>query len=106
MSKYDKSIDYCGPAESWLTRYIPNELFGVSINHCCYLHDMSWTGEGVRHKEGDKHFRNCIKEKFKYKAEKEGGFKGAGLRLAGFFISWLYYFSVRLGSLQHRTGGW
>lgn len=127
-SEYNRHIDYCGPGESWLTRYIPNDLFGVNINHCCYKHDIGWGSDRPRYKNQDKHFRNCIRDKFHAKATQErkdsknnarqqdrvlhwaatrtkGTAKYLGLRLAGFCISWLYYASVRLGSLHHRSKG-
>lgn len=100
---YNPKIDYCGPAESWLTRYIPNKILGVDINYCCYKHDISWTGDDVRHKAGDVDFRNHIKRKFAEKAATKSTAKYFGYRLAGFFVSWLYYFSVRLGSVHHRN---
>lgn len=101
---YNRHIDYCGPGESWLTRYIPNDLFGVNVNHCCYLHDVGWAKDGPRYKHEDKEFRNCIRAKFKAKASSEKRLlKYLGLRLAGFCISWLYYISVRLGSLHNRS---
>ena len=103
MDEYDSSIDYCGPGESWLTKRIPNKIKGVSINHCCYLHDVGWRPEEPRYKDKDVKFRNCIKRKFKRKAEQADRYRDwVMLRLTGFIVSWLYYISVRIGSLHNR----
>jgi hypothetical protein len=104
MQEYDPSVDYCGPGESWLTKHIPNKILGVDINYCCYKHDVSWSGDEPRYKDADIEFRAHIKRKFAEAASLQNSrLKRAGYRLTGFFVSWPYYFSVRLGSLHNRN---
>lgn len=101
--RYFENIDYCGPGESWLTALIPNTILGVSINHCCYLHDAGWAGEEPRYKSQDIKFRECILAKFDVRAALAKSWRTElRIRLVGFCVAWLYYYSVRLGSLQHR----
>ena len=104
MNNYDPDTDYCGPGESWLTKYIPNKILGVDINYCCYKHDVAWGDDKPRYKDSDVEFRNHIKRKFREKAYSQKTYpKQLGYQLAGFFVSWLYYASVRLGSLKYRA---
>lgn len=100
---YKESIDYCGPGESFLTKYIPRKITGIDINHCCYMHDSNWRGDGIRYKAKDLHFKECIKFKFLIKANRKTGLTKAKIKLTGWLVANLYYASVRLGSLLHRN---
>lgn len=84
--KYNPEIDYCGPGRGWLTKLIPNEIGGVSVNYYCYKHDVGYATSD-RRKVQDKAFRNDIKE----------AYKDAGKPVLGFFVSWTYYIAVRIG---------
>ncbi len=69
MKPYDPRIDYCGPGKSFLTKLIPNKLIGVSLNSCCYFHDMAYEigGDGQDRMLADLRFKDCIFSKFNQK---------------------------------------
>lgn len=50
MNPYDESVEYLGPQNSWLTRYIPKfpitcEVLKPSWNKVAYEHDVAYQGD-------------------------------------------------------------
>lgn len=88
MNDYNHDRDYCGPEGMHISKLIPRRLFGVDINRQCYLHDQDWS-DGDGHTRDNKNFRRRIRRQ--YEEENKP--------LAGFFVSWVYYFAVCLGRL-------
>lgn len=60
--KYDPNVDYCGPEGSKLARFIPNRIWGVSVNVCCYIHDQEYH-QKVGKDVADQRFRSGMYSK-------------------------------------------
>ena len=58
MSDYDPNCDYCGPGQTFWTRWVPRRPFGVDINLCCYAHDRAYKrgSTGIDRLEADLKF--------------------------------------------------
>lgn len=77
----NKKENYC--------TFVPDKIFDVSMKRACYYHDRQYRDEvktRKTRKEADIQFKNDIYNEFK-KKNKE---------IRGFFISWIYYFGVRI----------
>ena len=91
---YDPNRDYCGPQGLWIARLLPKELFGVSINYCCYRHDEAW--KLVRETSDDKEFCECIRLQYIIH----------GKPITGYVVSKLAFLFVRVGRLGADVKHW
>ena len=64
---YKKGQDYCGPEDSWISKLVPDRIYGVNIAECCYQHDEDYRDGGgeAERKGADRRFHHCIKCKLK-----------------------------------------
>lgn len=80
--RYNSNENYCSMS--------PDGLFGVRFNYGCFLHDRQYRNEVKNRKtrkQTDIDFRKNIQAIYKQK----------GKGFIGFFVSWIYYFGVRIG---------
>lgn len=65
MKRYDQNIDYCGPGNGLLTRWISNRPWGARINRCCYWHDKAYEtgGTGKDRAHVDEIFYKCVRKR-------------------------------------------
>ncbi len=97
MSNEIKRKDYCGPAgkgevNTWLSKRIPDTVFGVYLGECCKEHDISWREHGPN-KAGDIQFKKCIRCEMK---------KVFNSRFKVDLLANIFYVSARIGNAERK----
>jgi len=62
---YDPKKKYCGPGRGFITWLVPDKLFGIGLNYCCYEHDKAYREGGTEQDrmEADRNLQECIRRK-------------------------------------------